>query len=285
MSKSDIISIGHSPDPDDAFMVWAIAEGIVHADDFGTALVAKDIETLNRWALADARLEVSALSAATFARVADKYWLLKHGASFGDGYGPIVVTRDPVASLAELKDVTILSPGENTTAHTVLQLALPGARLEKKSFEKILPAVQKGEAQAGLLIHEGQLTWAQSGVHRVVDLGAWWKEETGLPLPLGVNAMRKDLGPGLGADVNALLRASLETGLVMRKRALRYAQRFGRGISDADADAFVAMYVNEMTRDMGPLGRKAIDELVRRASAAGLLPCLSRIEMAPEDDG
>lgn len=283
MSKSDIISIGHSPDPDDAFMVWAIAEGVVHADDFGTALVAKDIETLNRWALTDARLEVSALSAATFARVADKYWLLKHGASFGDGYGPIVVTRDPVASLAALKDVVILSPGENTTAHAVLQLALPGAKLEKKSFEKILPAIQKGEAEAGILIHEGQLTWAEAGVHKVVDLGAWWKQETGLPLPLGVNTLRKDLGERLGADVNALLHASLETGLAMRKRALRYAQQFGRGISDVDADRFVTMYVNEMTRDMGETGKRAIDELIRRVTAAGLASRGAKVEFAPED--
>ena len=281
MSKSDIISIGHSPDPDDAFMVWAIAEGIVHADDFGTALVAKDIETLNRWAIQDQRLEVSAMSAATFLRVADKYWLLRHGASFGDGYGPIVVTRTPVASLADLRDVTILSPGENTTAHTALQLALPGARTERRAFDKILPAVQKGDAEAGLLIHEGQLTWAQAGVHKVVDLGAWWKETTGLPLPLGVVGLRKDLGAGLGADVNALLEASLETGLAMRKRALRYAQQFGRGIADADADAFVAMYVNEMTRDMGDVGRKAMEELAGRAAKAGLLQRAGRIEMAP----
>ena len=286
MSKSDVISIGHSPDPDDAFMVWAIAEGVVHADDFGTALVAKDIESLNRWALADdprTRLDVTALSAATYARVADKYWLLRHGASFGDGYGPIVVSAKPVASLADLKDVTIFTPGENTTAHMVLQLALPGARVAKKSFEKILPAIQKGEAEAGVLIHEGQLTWADAGVHKVLDLGAWWKEETGLPLPLGVNTMRKDLGARLGADVDALLRASLETGLAMRKRALAYAQRFGRGISDEDADAFVAMYVNGMTRDMGETGKRALDELFARARAAGLLPKGARIEYAPED--
>lgn len=283
MSRSDLISIGHSPDPDDAFMAWALAEGVVHADDFGVALVAKDIETLNRWALTDARLEVTALSAATYARVADKYWLLKHGASFGDGYGPIVVTREPVMSLADLKGVAILTPGENTTAHAVLQLALPGAKLEKKSFEKILPAVQKGEAEAGILIHEGQLTWAEAGVHKLVDLGAWWMQETGLPLPLGVNAMRKDLGEALGADVNALLHASIETGLAMRKRALQYAKQFGRGISDEDADRFVAMYVNEMTRDMGETGKRAIEELIRRAGAAGIVPRAAKVEFAPED--
>lgn len=257
-------------------MVWALAEGIVHADDFGTALVAKDIETLNRWALTDARLEVTALSAATFAKVADKYWLLSHGASFGDGYGPIVVARTPM-TLEDLKGKRVLSPGENTTAHAVLQLAIPGIVLEKKSFEKILAAVQKGEADAGLLIHEGQITWEGSGLHKVLDLGAWWKAETGLPLPLGVNAMRKDLGPALGADVNALLQASLETGLAMRKRALAYARQFGRGISEEDADEFVRMYVNEMTVDMGDAGLKALQELFRRLGAK------TRIDMAPTD--
>ena len=272
----NVIQIGHSPDPDDAFMVWALAEGVVNADDFGTALVAKDIETLNRWALADARLEVTALSAATFVRVADKYWLLRHGSSFGDGYGPIVVARKPLA-LADLAGMTVLSPGENTTAHAVLQLAAPGVKLEKKSFEKILAAVQKGEAEAGLLIHEGQITWQDSGLHKVVDLGAWWKQETGMPLPLGVNALRRDLGPELGADVNALLEASLETGLAMRKRALAYARQFGRGISEEDADTFVRMYVNDMTQDMGDVGLKAIQELARRIGAK------ARIDLAPSD--
>lgn len=268
--------MGHSPDPDDAFMVWAIAEGIVHADDFGTSLVAKDIETLNKWALADARLEVTALSAATYARVADKYWLLRHGASFGDGYGPIVVSKRPM-TLAELKDAVVLSPGENTSAHAALQLAVPGVKTEKKAFDKILPAVVKGDAEAGLLIHEGQITWQDEGLHKVVDLGAWWKGETGLPLPLGVNALRKDLGPDLGADVGALLEASIEVGLTMRPRALAYARQFGRGISEADADTFVAMYVNDMTRDMGDTGKRAIEEFAKRIGAK------ARIEFAPED--
>lgn len=276
MSKNDILTIGHSPDPDDAFMVWAIAEGIVHADDFGVALLPRDIETLNKWALADARLEVTALSAATFARVADRYWLLRHGASFGDGYGPIVVSKRKL-ELADLKDVVVLSPGENTSAHAALQLAVPGVRTEKKAFDKILPAVAKGEAEAGLVIHEGQLTWQDAGLHKVVDLGAWWKDETGLPLPLGVNALRKNLGPELGADVGALLHASIEVGLTMRSRALAYARQFGRGISEADADTFVAMYVNEMTRDMGERGKRAIDEFAKRTGAT------ARIEFAPED--
>lgn len=277
-----IISIGHSPDPDDAFMVWALAQGIVNADDFGVALVAKDIETLNRWAIADQRLEVSALSAATWARVADKYWLLKHGSSFGDGYGPVVVSKRPM-TLDELRGVTVATPGDHTTAYAALQLALPGVRTQHKSFEKIMGAVQGGEVEAGLLIHEGQITWEREGLHKVLDLGAWWKQETGLPLPLGVNALRKDLGRQLGADVNALLQASLETGLAMRQKALAYARQYGRGIALEDADKFVAMYVNDMTRDMGELGKRAIEEFVRRAGAAGLVPKGARVEFAPED--
>lgn len=276
MSKHDVITIGHSPDPDDAFMVWALAEGIVHAADFSVKLVARDIASLNKWALADARLEVTALSAATYARVSDKYWLLRHGASFGDGYGPVVVSKKRLAP-SELAGVRVLSPGETTTAHAALQLAVPDVKLETKAFDKILPAVAKGEADAGLLIHEGQLTWPDAGVHKVLDLGAWWKDETGLPLPLGVNAMRKDLGERLGADVNALLLASIETGLAMRKRALVYARTFGRGISEADADSFVSMYVNDMTRDMGDVGRQAIEEFARRIGAR------ARVEFAPED--
>lgn len=257
-------------------MVWALAEGIVHADDFGVALVAKDIETLNQWALEHARLEVSALSAATFARVADRYWLLPHGASFGDGYGPVVVAREPT-TLAQLAGRTVLTPGENTTAHAVLRLAAPDARVQTKPFDRILASVQKGEADAGVLIHEGQLTWPDAGVSKVADLGAWWKEATRLPLPLGVNALRKDVGRALGADVNALLRASLETGLAQRDRALAYAQQFGRGIGHEDADAFVAMYVNGLTCEMGELGRRAMEELFTRIGAR------VKPEMAPED--
>ena len=276
-----LVQIGHSPDPDDAFMVWALAEGIVHADDFGVALIARDIQTLNKWAVADARLEATALSMAAFARVADRYWLLPHGASFGDGYGPVLVTRRPMAP-DELRDATIATPGELTTAHAALRLALPDARCEHKAFDKILPAVQRGDFEAGVLIHEGQLTWEREGVHKALDLGAWWKERTGLPLPLGVNALRKDLGPELGGDVNALLKASIETGLAMRKRALAYARRFGRGIAEEDADRFVSMYVNDMTVDMGERGRRAVAEFLRQAGEAGLLPKGARVEYAPE---
>lgn len=257
-------------------MVWALAEGIVNAADFDIELVPRDIESLNRWAVEEQLLEATALSAAAFARVADKYWLLPHGASFGDGYGPIIVTARPM-TLDELKDVTIATPGELTTAFAALKLAVPGAKHQHRPFDKILPEVQKGKFEAGLIIHEGQLTWQKEGLHKVLDLGAWWKQQTGLPLPLGVTALRKDLGRDLGEDVNAIMKASIETGLAMRGRALAYARKFGRGIAEADADAFVSMYVNDMTVDMGDVGQKAVRELLHRTGAKGV-----KVEMAPE---
>lgn len=273
------IRVAHSPDPDDAFMVWALAAGRASEPGIEVELVPRDIETLNRHAVAGGGPEVSALSAATFARVADRYWLLPHGASFGDGYGPIVVTRDEL-SLDEIAKRPIATPGELTTAYAALRLALPGARCEHLPFDKILPAVQQGEFAAGLLIHEGQLTWKREGLHKALDLGVWWKEQTGLPLPLGINAMRKDVGPEVGARVNRLLHESVEAGLRFRAEALAYARGFGRGIPIEDADTFVGMYVNEMTRDMGPRGLQAIETLFGRLRDAGIVP-EARVEMAP----
>ncbi|HWH09185.1 MAG TPA: MqnA/MqnD/SBP family protein [Candidatus Thermoplasmatota archaeon] len=284
MTDRPLVRVGHSPDPDDAFMAWALAEGVLTAEDFDVELVAKDIETLNRWAVEDARLEATALSAAAFARVADRYWLLPHGASFGEGYGPVVVRRADAPPLASLDGVAVATPGELTTAFAALRMAAPGARWQHERFERILPRVKDGTYDAGLLIHEGQLTYAREGLAKVLDLGEWWQKETGgLPLPLGVVALRRDLGAEMGAEVNALLKASLETGLAMRKRALAYAKRFGRGIADEDADRFVRMYVNDLTRDMRPRGLDAVKEFLRRAAAAGVVPRGARVELAPED--
>lgn len=277
------LRIGHSPDPDDAFMVWAIHAGAVDARGFDVELVPKDIETLNAWAVQDARLEVSALSAAAFARVADKYWLLPHGASFGDGYGPIVVTRGGEAppSPDRLAEMQIATPGELTTATAALRMALPGVMCHHMPFDDIMPAVQRGDVEAGLLIHEGQLTWTRMGVEKALDLGVWWKEVTGLPLPLGVNTLRKDIGDDAGRRANALLRDTVETGLKRRDEALAYAQGFGRGIPTTEADRFVAMYVNQMTIDMGQQGLTAIETFFERAIHAGLLPAGVQAEMAP----
>ena len=271
------VRVGHSPDPDDAFMVWALHAGLVREDDITIELVPKDIESLNQMALRGEGPEASALSMATFARVADTHWLLPHGASFGDGYGPIVVAREDV----DLRRVAIAAPGEGTTAYATLRMALPGARCVQMPFDEILPAVQQGKAEAGLLIHEGQITWQREGVRRLLDLGVWWKGETGLPLPLGINALRKDLGPTLGARVNRLLARSVEAGLAHRAEALEYARGFGRGLPTQDADTFVSMYVNALTRDMGERGRAAVAEWLRRAADAGLVPRGARVEMAP----
>ncbi len=270
------LRVGHSPDPDDAFMVWAFHAGAVETDGFDVELVPRDIASLNERALdiAGDALEVTALSAATYACVSDRYWLLRHGASFGDGYGPIVVARSADVNPSE---VVIATPGESTTAVAALRMAIPGVRCRHMPFDAILPAVQRGEVDAGLLIHEGQLTYTREGVHKLLDLGVWWKDETGLPLPLGVNTLSKSLGPEAGARANRILRDAIETGLARRKEALEYARGFGRGIPEEEADRFVAMYVNDLTRDMGPRGVAAIETFLARASAAGLVPASSKI--------
>ncbi len=259
------IRVGHSADPDDAFMFWAIEAGRVDTRGLELEQVVSDIETLNRWAL-EGRLEVSALSIGAYPSVAERYLLLPHGASMGIGYGPVVVGRERLA-LDELRRREIVIPGRLTTAYLVLRLALgDDLRVRELPFDEILGEVASGRAEAGLLIHEGQLTFGDSGLHKLLDLGAWWQEETGLPLPLGVNVARRDLAERL-ADVSAVLAEAIRYGLEHRDEALAYAQRFGRGIDRATADRFVAMYVNELTCDYGEIGRRAVDELLARAGS------------------
>ncbi len=255
-----MIRVGHSADPDDAFMFWAIEAGRVDTRGLEFEGVVSDIETLNGWAL-DGRLEVTAISMGAYPSVADRYVLLPHGASMGFGYGPVVVTRQPV----DLRDVEIVIPGRLTTAYMVLRLALgEDIRVRELPFDEILDEVTSGRAEAGLVIHEGQLTYAAAGLRKALDLGEWWTADTGLPLPLGVNAARRDLGELL-PDVSAVLSEAIRTGLDHREEALAYAERFGRGIDRETADRFVAMYVNELTSDYGELGRRAVDELLRRS--------------------
>ena len=258
------IRVGHSADPDDAFMVWALASGVVDLRGLELEPVASDIETLNRWAL-EGRLEVTALSAGAYPAVAGRYVVLPHGASFGEGYGPIVVAGRPL-SHDELRKTEIVIPGRMTTAYLVMRLAL-GDELHVRElpFDQILGEVASGAAPAGLLIHEGQLTYAQAGVEKVLDLGSWWHDETGLPLPLGLVAARRDLDRL--DDVSAVLRDAIDAGLEHRDEAMAYAAGFGRGIDTTTADEFVAMYVNELTRDMGDRGRAAVAELLRRSGA------------------
>ena len=257
------IRVGHSADPDDAFMFWALEAGRVDPRGLEFEQVVSDIQTLNEWAT-EGRLEVTAISMGAYPHVADRYLLLPHGGSLGLGYGPVVVAREPLEP-DELRGLEIVIPGRLTTAYLALRLALgDDLRVRELPFDKILEEVQSGRAEAGVLIHEGQLTYGDAGLAKVLDLGEWWLGETGLPLPLGVNVARRDLGDRL-RDVSAVLGEAIRVGLANRGEALAYAQRFGRGIDAETNDRFVAMYVNELTCDYGEEGRRAVSELLRRS--------------------
>ena len=250
------IRVGHSADPDDAFMAWAFEAGKVDPRGLSFELVPSDIQTLNEWAVAG-RLEVTALSAGAYPAVAERYVLLPHGASFGEGYGPIVVAREEV----DLRSVEIVTPGPLTTASRVLRLALgDDIRTRDLPFDQVLGEVTSGRANAGLLIHEGQLTFAEHGLVKLLDLGVWWQDEMDLPLPLGVVAARRDIDRL--PDVSAVLHEAIAAGLEHREEAMAYAMAFGRGIDAATADEFVAMYVNDLTLDLGERGREAIARLL-----------------------
>jgi 1,4-dihydroxy-6-naphthoate synthase len=257
------IRVGFSADPDDAFMFWGLASGTVSARGHEFEPVVEDIQTLNEWAL-DAKLEVTAMSAATYPRVSDRYLLLPHGASLGAGYGPIVVAKQQL-SIEELRGTEIGIPGLGTTAYMVLRMVLGDFAYRALPFDEILPAVAAGEVAAGLLIHEGQLTYRDSSLAKCLDLGEWWLLETGLPLPLGVNTVRRDLGPDVIREVSQILRESIDAALEHRDEALAYAIGFGRGMDVERGDRFVGMYVNEMSRDYGDEGREAVSELMRRS--------------------
>ena len=260
--------MGHSPDPDDAFMFWALTTDLVDTRGFAFEQVLADIQTLNQWARAG-RLEVTAISLAAYPFVQDDYALLPHGASIGSGYGPIVVAREP-AGLDDLREKEIVVPGALTTAFLTLRLALGDFPYRELPFEQIPDEVTSGRADYGLLIHEGQLTFSELGLHRVLDLGEWWLLETGLPLPLGVNVARRDIDRL--PDLSAVLAEGIRCGLDHRDEALEYAVGFGRGIDEAVADRFIEMYVNELTEDYGSEGREAVAELLRRGEAIGAFP-------------
>jgi 5,8-dihydroxy-2-naphthoate synthase len=270
------IRVGHSPDPDDAFMYWALTTNLVDTRGHEFEQVFSDIQTLNQWARA-ARLEVTAISLAAYPFVQEDYILLPHGASIGSGYGPIVVARELV-SLEDLVDREIVVPGTMTTSYLALRLVLGEFRHRELAFDEIPDEVASGRADAGLLIHEGQLTFEDYGLVKVLDLGEWWLLETGLPLPLGVNVARRDLGVTALGDVSEVLREAIQCGLDNRAEALEYALQFGRGIDAAVADRFVSMYVNELTQDYGDEGRKAVTELLRRGEALGAFPARVQID-------
>ena len=268
MSQTEKVRIGHSPDSDDAFMFYALAKGLIPTDPFEIVHVIEDIETLNRRALA-AELEVTAISVHAYAYVAKDYALMPCGASIGDRYGPLVVSKTPMETL-EGKRIAI--PGEMTTAYLTLSLFQPNFEAETRPFDKILEAVQKDEVDAGLIIHEGQLTYAREGLHKVIDLGEWWYEETGLPLPLGANVIRRNLGAEKIQQITALLKQSIQYSLDHRARGLEYAMTYARDMETALADKFVGMYVNDYTLDYGDKGRAGVRELLARGNAAGIIP-------------
>jgi 1,4-dihydroxy-6-naphthoate synthase len=270
------IRLGHSPDPDDAFMFWALTTDLVDTRGLEFEQVLQDIQTLNGWAL-DGRLEVTAISLATYPLVQERYALLPHGASIGSGYGPVVVAREPL-DVEDLRGREILVPGAMTTAFLTLRMAIGDFAYREVPFERIPEEVAAGAAEVGLLIHEGQLTFEDHGLHRVLDLGEWWLLETGLPLPLGVNVARRDLGDERLADVAVVLAEAIQCGLDHRAEALEYALQFGRGIDAAVADRFVSMYVNELTQDYGNEGREAVLELLRRGESIGAWPAGVRVD-------
>jgi 1,4-dihydroxy-6-naphthoate synthase len=276
MARSRLIRVGHSPDPDDAFMFHALANDKIDTGPYEFRHELVDIETLNRRALCG-ELELTALSLHGYAYVADRYVLCACGASMGDGYGPIVVSRRPI-SVDSLKSCTIAVPGKLTTAYLALRLCLGvDFACQVVPFDQILDAVQSGVHQgtpidAGLIIHEGQLTYGGRGLFNVVDLGRWWQEQTDLPLPLGANGIRRDLGPEVIRDVHRLLKQSIDYGLDHRGEALDHAQAYGRDLDRGLTDQFVGMYVNHWTRDFGTRGRTAVRELLAAGHRAGVIP-------------
>jgi 5,8-dihydroxy-2-naphthoate synthase len=262
-----LIRLGHSPDADDAFMFWALAENRIDTRGFEFEHVLRDIQTLNEWAL-EGRLEVTAISLHAYPFVQERYALLPHGASMGSGYGPVVVAPRALTK-EELRGVEIAVPGTMTTAFLVLRMVIGDFAYRVVPFDQILDEVKNGGVEAGLVIHEGQLTYESEGLAKVIDLGEWWLLETGLPLPLGANVARRDIGTDRLHDLSEVLGESISTGLANRDEAIQYALQFGRGLDSKLGDRFVAMYVNELTQDYGEEGREAVRELMRRGEAIG----------------
>ena len=264
------ITVAHSPDSDDAFMFYALATNKVRTPGLKFSHILCDIETLNRKAL-EGFYDLSAISFHAYPYVQDKYALLNTGGSVGEGYGPMIVSTR-MYTVEEVKKLTIAVPGEMTTAYLALKLFAPDVKTEVVPFDQIVPQVQAGKYEAGLIIHEGQLTYEKIGLRRILDLGKWWRELTGLPLPLGGNAIRRDLGPELMASVGAVLKDSIQYGLDHREEALSYAMQFARDLDAQTANRFVSMYVNERTLDYGDDGREAIRRLLDMGFKAGIIP-------------
>lgn len=278
MSQKQVIRVAHSPDSDDAFMFYALATDKIDTDRFEFVHELHDIETLNQ-AARDGRFEITALSVHAYAYLHDRYALLNSGASMGEGYGPKVVSRSALAP-EDLAGREVAVPGEWTSANLALRLFQPTAVVTNMPFDRITQAVTTGQVEAGVIIHEGQLTYRDEGLMKVADLGEWWKRETGLPLPLGGNAVRRDLGRGTIERLGGLLRDSIRFGLEHRAEALNYALQFGRGLDEEDGDRFVSMYVNERTLDYGEDGRRAVQLFLDRGYQAGLIPHRVEVDFA-----
>ncbi|HWL95397.1 MAG TPA: MqnA/MqnD/SBP family protein [Phycisphaerae bacterium] len=278
MLQTMLIRVGHSPDPDDAFMFYALARDLIDTKPYRYTHEMADIETLNRRAEVG-ELEISAISIHSYPYVRDKYALLASGCSMGDGYGPMVVARQPM-SLNDLRGKLIAIPGERTTAFLALLLCLgrDTFRHQVVMFDQIPDAVARGDVDAGLIIHEAQLTYRQQGLFKVVDVAEWWGEQTKMPLPLGGNVVLRALGEKAMHDVARQLRQSIEYGLAHRREAIEYALQFGRGLDTALTDRFVEMYVNKWTVDYGDRGRAAVRELLARAYREALIPDPGEIE-------
>ena len=270
------IHVAHSPDSDDAFMFYALAEGKVDTGGLTYVHELQDIETLNQRALRG-ELEVTAVSIHAYAYLTDRYALLPHGASMGDGYGPRLVARDPLER-ADVRGRRVAIPGPLTSAFLALRLYEPDFVPLPTPFDEIEDAVAQGEVDLGLLIHEGQLTYSDRGLHLVADMGAWWLKETGLPLPLGGNVVRKDLGASITRDISRHLRASIAYGLEHRAGALDHAMQYARGLERSRADTFVGMYVNDWTLDYGQRGREAVRRFLQKGHEAGLIPKTVHVE-------
>jgi 1,4-dihydroxy-6-naphthoate synthase len=275
-TKVQEISVAHSPDSDDAFMFYGLATNKVRVPGLKFSHTLCDIETLNRKAM-DVVYDVTAISFHAYPYLQDKYALMTCGGSVGDGYGPMIISPRAI-SISEIKHIKIAVPGTLTTAYLALKLFAPGIETEVVPFDQIIPQVLAGKYEAGLIIHEGQLTYSKSGLHRVVDLGKWWRDITGLPLPLGGNAIRRGLGRETIHDVSVALKSSIQYALDHREEALQYAMQFARDLDTASADKFVGMYVNERTIDYGSDGREAVKRLLDMGHKAGIIPHAAKVD-------
>jgi len=277
---TDVFTLGHSPDPDDAFMFYAIAKNKIDLRGYRFEHQLEDIQTLNERALRG-ELHISAISIHAYAYVADKYALLPCGASMGDGYGPLVIGKSGTAAEdVHLRDRVIAVPGKMTSAFLALQLYLGDFRHIVVPFDQIFDAVKNDRADAGLIIHEGQLTYAKSGFQKIVDLGEWWKKQSGLPLPLGGNVIRKDIPADVRRDLLEIMRESIDFGLAHREEAVTHSMPYARDMNQQLADKFIGMYVNDFTRDYGDKGRAAIRKFLGDAHRAGYIETPAAIEFA-----